>query len=104
MAVETPVLLDQPEVVCGQGDKRVRLRAGVLRLGGMLGWEPREVISFAEAVAGCPWRHFGSAEFEMVLEEYRTIAHALRAKTKRPVDHAMPKAIAAPGDGYARCD
>ncbi len=101
MAVEFALLLDHPQSFSGPGDKRVRLRAGVLRLGGLLGWEPREVISFAEAVVGCPWRHFGCAEFEMVLEEYRASAEALRAKTEGRTHRVTLEAEAALGDGHA---
>ncbi len=104
MAVESAVLLDHPLSFPSPGDQRVRLRAGVLRLGGLLGWEPREVISFAEALAGCPWRHFGCAEFEMVLEEYRAIAQALRAKTERRSHRVTVETDAALGDGDADRD
>ena len=65
------------------GGERARLRSGVLRLGGLLGWQPREVIDFAEAVAGCPWHECGCAEFTAVLEEYRALLLLFRAKMAR---------------------
>ncbi len=35
---------------------RRRLRAGVFRLGGYLGWDRQKVVRFSEATAGRPWR------------------------------------------------
>ena len=39
--------------------QRARLRLVVLRLGGRLGWGPRDVIGFAEALTNRPWRQCG---------------------------------------------
>ena len=63
--------------------ERGRLRAAVLRLGGLLGWQPDEVIGFAEALTGCPWRRCGCAEFEVVLDEYIGLVHAIHARAAR---------------------
>ena len=59
------------------------MRAAVLRLGSLLGWHTREVIAFAEAVTDRPWRRCGYADFEAVMEEYRSILHALHGKAAR---------------------
>ncbi len=74
-------------------DERVRLRAAVLRLGGLLGWKPREVIAFAEAVTNRAWRECGPADFEAVLEEYRALLRAIHDKAER---RAAGKAQAGP--------
>jgi hypothetical protein len=59
------------------------LRTAVLRVGALLGWSPSDVIAFAEALTGCPWPHAGRPDLELVLEEYRTLLRALRAKRAR---------------------
>lgn len=59
------------------------LRAAVLRLGGLLGLERREVIAFAEALAGRPWRRCGRAECERILDEYRRLAATIAARRAR---------------------
>ena len=66
-----------------QDAERARLRSGVLHLGSLLGWQPREVIDFAEAVAGCPWHECGCAEFRAVLEEYRAMLPMLHSKAEK---------------------
>lgn len=69
---------------------RCALRDMVLRLGGLLGWSPREVIAFTEALTGRPWRRCGPAEYRLALAEYRTLAEAGAARRARRegADHA----------------
>jgi len=83
MAVEYNETSDTPRVSHLSIDERVRLRASVLRLGGLLGWQPAEVIAFAEAVTNRPWRQCGSTDFEAVLEEYRALLRAIHDKAER---------------------
>ncbi len=63
--------------------RRAELRAAVLRLGGLVGWQSREVIVFAEAVTDRPWRCCGCAEFEMVIGEYWAIGRVIQEKRTR---------------------
>lgn len=70
---------DRPDGRC----RRAELRAAVLRLGGLLGWQPRDVIVFAEAVTGRPWRRCGCADFETVIEEYWAIGRVIEEKRTR---------------------
>ena len=93
MAVEYARPSDAPRVADHPVDEPVRLRAAVLRLGGLLGWQPREVIAFAEAVTNRPWRQCGSTDFEAVLEEYRALLRAIHDKAER---RAAGKAQAQP--------
>lgn len=62
---------------------RVRMRAAVLRLGSMLGWEPQDIIAFAEGLTHCSWRRCGCDEFEAVLEEYLAMGRAIQGKVAR---------------------
>lgn len=62
---------------------RVRMRAAVLRLGNMLGWEPRDIIAFTEGLTNCSWRRCGCNEFEAVLEEYLAMGRAIQANVAR---------------------
>lgn len=62
---------------------RVRMGAAVLRLGSMLGWEPRDIIAFTEGLTNCCWRRCGCNEFEAVLEEYLAVGRAIQAKVAR---------------------
>lgn len=74
--------------------RRAELRAAVLRLGRLLGWQSREVIAFAEAVTNRPWRRCGCAEFETVLEEYWAIGRVIQekeARRRRESDHFEPE-------------
>ena len=57
---------------------RRRLRAGVLRLGGYLGWDRRRVVRFSEAVVGLPWRRCGRAELLQVLGAFAEVAARVR--------------------------
>ncbi len=63
--------------------RRAELRASVLRLGGLLGWRSREVITFTETVTARPWRHCGCSDFETVLEEYWAIGRVIQEKQAR---------------------
>ena len=83
MAVEYVTTSRAPREPQSSNDERVRLRAAVLRLGGFLGWQPREVIAFAEAVTNQPWRRCGPADFEAVLEEYSSLLRAIHDKAER---------------------
>ncbi len=93
MAVEYAETSQAPRVTNPPVEERIRLRAAVLRLGGLLGWQPREVVAFAEAVTSRPWRRCGSADFEAVLEEYRSLLRVIHDKTER---RAAGKAQAQP--------
>ena len=83
MGVERARTSHAPRASRASGRERARLRSGVLHLGSLLGWQPREVIDFAEAVAGCPWRECGCAQFRAVLEEYRAMLPLLRSKARK---------------------
>ncbi len=65
------------------GARRARLREAVLRAGGRLGWNEREVVAFAEALVGRPWRRCGPLDLEAVLGEYVALARIARAKAER---------------------
>ena len=78
------------------GGERARLRAAVLRLGASLGWRRSEVIAFSSALIGRPWRRLREPELDMVLEEYRTLVRAIRAKAARRA--AAPAGAVSHGD------
>ena len=63
--------------------ERIRLRADVLRYGGLLGWQAPQVIAFTEALTHCPWRRCGCAELWAVLDEYLAIMEVIQAKAAR---------------------
>ncbi|MCC6177288.1 MAG: hypothetical protein IT305_18465 [Chloroflexi bacterium] len=63
--------------------QRARLRLAVLRLGGCLGWGPRDVIGFAEALTNRPWRQCGHRELEAVRDEYLALLWAIRRRAAR---------------------
>jgi len=63
--------------------RRRRLRAGVLRLGSMLGLDRRQVIRLAEVVTGRTWRECQCVEFEQVVAEYRAIVVRVMARQRR---------------------
>ena len=63
--------------------ERARLRAAVLNLGGFLGWQTHEVISFSEALTGRPWQRCDCADLEAVLEEYQTLIQVVETKSAR---------------------
>ncbi len=83
MAVEYVETSLVPRVSGPAVEERVRSRTAVLRLGGLLGWKPREVITFAEAVTSRPWSHCTGADFEAVLEEYHALLRAIHDKAER---------------------
>ena len=83
MDVERACPSHAPRASRASGGERARLRSGVLHLGSLLGWQPREVIDFAEAVANCPWHECGCAEFRAVLEEYRAMLLLFRSKARK---------------------
>jgi hypothetical protein len=67
--------------VCrNERDKENHLRDVVLQLGERLGWEPRDVMAFAEGLTGCPWVRCASVEFAAVLDEYQMLIQAIEAK------------------------
>ena len=63
--------------------QRVRLRLIVLRLGGRLGWGPRDVIGFAEALTNRPWRRYGPTDLKAVRDEFLALCWAIRRKSAR---------------------
>lgn len=74
--------------------KRARLRLIVLRLGGLLGWGPRDVIGFAEALTGRTWRQCGRADLETVRDEFLALRWAIRRKAaRRPLCSLMPSSL-----------
>ena len=82
--------------------KRARLRLVVLRLGGLLGWGPRDVIGFAEALTGRPWRQCGRADLEAVRDEFLALRWAIRRKAaRRSCAVRLPSASSA--DGLRPC-
>src|SRR4051794_8947318 len=82
--------------------KRSRLRLRVLRLGGLLGWGPRDVIGFAEALTGRPWRHCGAVDLEVVQEEFLALRWVIRRKAaRRSLQPPMPIALINRGHEHA---
>lgn len=79
--------------------RRARLRPRVLRLGGLLGWGPRDVIGFAEALTGRPWRHCGAPDLETVQDEFLALRWVIRRKAARR-SAQQPLAIADIYRGY----
>src|SRR5712691_9309800 len=57
---------------------RRRLRAGVLRLGGYLGWDRQKVVRFSEATAGRPWRRCDRTALLQVLGAFAEVAARVR--------------------------
>jgi len=62
---------------------RADLRAAVLRAGARLGWDEREVVAFAEALVGRPWRRCRRRDLEAVLGAYVALERVVRAKAAR---------------------
>jgi len=65
------------------GCERARLRDAVLRVGGLLGWQPCEVKEFTKALTHRRWRRCRRADLIAVLREYRALAEAIDAKARR---------------------
>ena len=63
--------------------QRARLRLVVLRLGGRLGWGPRDVIGFAEALTNRPWRQCDHTDLEAVRDEFLALRWVIRRKSAR---------------------
>ncbi len=61
---------------------RRRLRAGVFRLGGYLGWDRQKVVRFSEATAGRPWRRCDRTELLQVLGAFAEVAAHVRAASQ----------------------
>jgi hypothetical protein len=59
-----------------------RLRAGVFRLGGFLGWDAKRVVQFSETVTGRRWRRCGRAELEQVVLTFGEVAKRVRAAAR----------------------
>ena len=87
MRSEPPITHGPPY---GQVEER-RLRAGILRLGSLLGWDAPTVSDFAKAVTGRPLSHCGRAELRCVLEAYATITRRVRTAQARQPGAAVPR-------------
>jgi len=79
-----PEITVQPRTA---GCERARLRDAVLRVGGLLGWQPCEVKEFTRALRHRPWRRCQRADLIAVLQEYRALAEAIDAKARRRATH-----------------
>src|SRR5713226_500003 len=55
-----------------------RLRAGVFRLGGYLGFDTQTVVRFSEAISGQRWRRCRRADLEQVAADSTQIAGRMR--------------------------
>jgi hypothetical protein len=62
--------------------RRRVLRAGVLRLGELLGLDRHQVIRVAEAITGRPWRRCRCADLERVVGEYCAIVDRVMARQR----------------------
>ena len=83
--------------------ERPRLRAAVLHLGGVLGWQPRAVIRFSEALTGCPWPRCNDADLAAVLDEYQTLIQVIEMKeTKAARRMASDDGLASPAEPARR--
>jgi hypothetical protein len=61
----------------------------------LLGWGPRDVIGFAEALTGQTWQQCGRADLEAVRDEFLALRWAIRRKaTRRSLCSSMPSALA----------
>jgi len=77
------VVLERGTGVPSAACERARLREAVLRFGGLLGWQPREVKEFATALTHRTWRRCRRADLVAVLQEYRALAEAIEARAQR---------------------
>ncbi len=55
-----------------------RLRSGVFRLGGYLGFDTQTVVRFSEAISGQRWRRCRRADLEQVAADCAQIAGRMR--------------------------
>jgi hypothetical protein len=55
----------------------------VLRLGGLLGWGPRDVIGFAETLTGHSWQRCGRTDLEVIRDEFLALRWVIRRKAVR---------------------
>ena len=58
---------------------RRRMRAGLFRLGGYLGWDRQRVVGFCEATTGRPWRRCDRTALLQVLGAFAEVAACVRA-------------------------
>ena len=58
---------------------RRRMRAGLFRLGGYLGWDRQKVVRFCEAMSGRPWRRCDRTALLQVLGAFAEVAARVRA-------------------------
>lgn len=79
--------------------ERARLRLSVLRLGGTLGWGPRDVMGFTEALTGRSWQRCGRSDLEAVRDEYLVLLWTIRRKDARRSGH-RPTSLVLAGEGY----
>ena len=74
--------------------ERARLRLVVLRLGSRLGWAPRDVIGFAEALTNRPWRRCGRTDLEAVRDEFLALRWVIRGKAaRRSIRASLPTLV-----------
>jgi hypothetical protein len=74
--------------------QRVRLLLVVLRLGGRLGWGPRDVIGFAEALTNRPWLKCGRTDLEAVRDEFLALRWVIRRKSaRRSIRPSLPTIV-----------
>jgi len=73
----------RPEQV--EGAEQQRLRAGIVRLGGSLGWDAPMVVRFSEAAAGCPLQRCGRPELLRILSRFADLAARMRARSQAAV-------------------
>ena len=77
---------------------RRRLRAGVLRLGGYLGWDRQKVVRFSEATAGRPWRRCDRTALLQVLGAFAEVAaHVRAAGQTSPIGDSTDQELAGVG-------
>jgi hypothetical protein len=86
--------------------ERARLRAGVLRCGGLLGWPARAVIAVAEDLAGQRWKRCTRGELDAVLDQLQAVVLAGATRRDGRVTPAVGRVSgsAAPGRDHAPGD
>ncbi len=95
MTTYSPVR-DEPARARRWSERRVRreLRAGLLRLGGHLGWDTQRVVRFSEAVTRRSWRRCGRGDLERVVAVFAELASRMRATSQEA--HALPEQVSPP--------